>query len=196
MIFLTLFAILVILAGAVLYSQHQRSAWQAFAAAKGLQYLPGSLGVQPQMTGTHRGLTVVIDVEMRGGGKSRHPYTRCTVRVVELLPTGFALAEEGLLSGVSRFFGSQDIVIGDPELDAAAMIKGEDEAAVQRLLRHPSAREAALRVARYGGESRLEHNSVRLIRYGMCTDTAELVGLMDAATETAAQLAEAARATR
>ena len=196
MIFLTLFAILVILVGAVLFSQHQRSAWQAFAAEKGLRYISGGLGEQPRMSGTHRGLTVVFDVEMRGGGKSRHPYTRCTVRVTEPLPAGFALAEEGLLSGVSRFFGSQDILVGDSELDAAAMIKGDDEAAVQRLLRHPSARSAALRVVRFGGQSRLEDHSVRLIRYGMCTDTAELVGLMDAATEAAAQFAEAARATR
>ena len=191
---LPLFAIVAILVGSALLKMSQGNAWKAYAAARGMAFTPGGFVSQPQMSGTHRGLSVVFDVEMRGSGKNRYPYTRCNVGVPTALPAGFALSEEGFFSGVSRFFGSQDIQIGDAELDKAAMIKGTDEAAVQRLLRQSAAREAALKVVRHGGLSRVEDNTVRIIRYGMCTDSVALDALLEAAVDAAAQFAEGARA--
>ena len=54
-------------------------------------------------------------------------------------PTGLGLRlfREGVLSGVTRFVGMQDITLGDPRFDERFVVQGKPEAAVRELLTEP-----------------------------------------------------------
>ena len=188
----TITAVIAVIIGSIWFKQRQEDAWRAFAAGRGMVFTPGGFFGQPSMRGEHQGLPLSLEVEVRGSGKHRHLYTLVVVAIPAALPSGLALSEEGFFSGVSRFFGSQDIQVGDAELDAAAMIKGTDEEAVRQLLRQAPARQAALKVVRYGNHSRVEEGAVKLLRYGLSTDSTVLVQMMDEAVAAARGLAAGA----
>jgi hypothetical protein len=77
---------------------------------------------------------VVLDTYTESDGESSTTYTR--MRAPFLNPSGFrfTIYRKGPFSGLGKFFGMQDIEVGDPEFDEAFIIQGNDEVAVHRLL--------------------------------------------------------------
>jgi hypothetical protein len=85
--------------------------------------------------------TIVLDTYTVSEGESSTTYTR--MRVPFLNPGGFrfVIYRKGLFSGLGKFFGMQDIEVGDPEFDEAFIIQGNDEGTVYKLLADPKIRQ-------------------------------------------------------
>lgn len=52
----------------------------------------------------------------------------------------FTVYRKGLLTGLGKLLGMQDIEVGDPDFDGAFVIQGHDEARVRDLLADPKLR--------------------------------------------------------
>lgn len=63
-------------------------------------------------------------VSFFGGSKNSSPYTRVEFQLEKSVPV-LKLTPQGFFSGVSKFFGAQDIEIGVPEFDSRYMIAAQ-----------------------------------------------------------------------
>jgi hypothetical protein len=107
----------------VVYARRGR-AWEAFARDHGLT-LRGS--GRPVIEGRYHDAQIRVRLVYRGGGKSKRAVTEYRVNVRERMPAGFSVAKEGLLDRVGKFIGGKaDATIGDPELDEALWVQGDD----------------------------------------------------------------------
>lgn len=107
--------------------------WLGASQRLKLQFEPATGFGRPRMWGTYRGHPVTLDVRVYGSGKSQKTYTRAEVNLSSDLPRGLAVSNEHFFSGVGKFFGSQDIQVGNPALDDAFVIKGDNEHEVRAL---------------------------------------------------------------
>lgn len=117
------------------HGKRVEAAWTDTANKLGLRYEPGGfLAGGRQISGNLNGQFVVVDTISRGSGNSRTTYTRFRVRYPNALGLGLRLTREGFFSGIGKFFGMQDIEVGDQAFDDQVMIKGSDPAAIVQFL--------------------------------------------------------------
>jgi hypothetical protein len=85
--------------------------------------------------------TIVLDNHTVSEGETSTTYTR--LRAPFLNPAGFRfqIYRKGPFSGLGKMLGMQDIEVGDPEFDAAFIIKSNDEGTVRELLANPGLRQ-------------------------------------------------------
>lgn len=113
----------------VLASQHTKkveAAWSAAARELGFAYAPGSWKSHRGMHGAIEGRAVEISTITRGSGKHKQTYTRFEIAYGQSLGLGLRLTRQGFFSGVAKFFGGQDIEVGDAEFDENVVVKGRD----------------------------------------------------------------------
>jgi hypothetical protein len=152
--------------------QNQNQKWAAIAASIGLDFVEGSFLSYPRLLGSFDGVDVVVDTETRGSGKSKTVYTRFSATIPEPMPAGLALLKEGFLSGIGKFFGAQDIQLGDKRVDDALIIKGEDVAGVKRLLADRAVADAAIEVVNSGSEGSIQGQTVKILLHSINTNEA------------------------
>ncbi len=115
--------------GLAWFVQHQRRrAWQVAAEQLGLRYvLRGRLFKTAVLEGTTpEGYAVTIDTVHRGTDKQRQAYTRFVVDSGGRIDAGLEVAREGMLGRFARsLIGREDVQCGDPELDRAALLRGD-----------------------------------------------------------------------
>lgn len=133
------------IATGVAQSKKTNEAWAAAAKRLQLVFQPGQLFTRPRISGIHHGCSVLVTTFSRGSGKNQTTYTRFRVSFPNSLDLGLRLTRQGLMSGIGKFFGSQDIVVGDEGFDDAVVVKGRDPQRVIEFLT-PSRR---LRAARF-----------------------------------------------
>ncbi|MFT5583245.1 MAG: hypothetical protein ACI9VR_000823 [Cognaticolwellia sp.] len=125
------------------------------AATLGLEcFASGKWGI-PRLMGQYRGFEVVVDQEIHGSGKHKTTYTRFKAQPLKPLPLGLNVSKEGLGSKIGKFFGGQDIQIGDKRLDDALLIKGQSEVEVQKWFQQAGVGQAVMRFVRQGSQARL-----------------------------------------
>ena len=100
----------------------------------------------------HQGKHLIVfdlDIDPGGGFEGGYAFTSLTAAFHN--PTGFrfALHREHFIDEVGKFFGMQDIQIGDEEFDKSIIIRATDEARIRDLVTHgiladPAARESLL----------------------------------------------------
>ena len=106
----------------------QQTAWSDLAARTGLTFEPGGFfGPVPRVTGAYRGHPLTLDTFTRGSGKNRTTYTRIVLFVNNAANVYLALYQESVFSKIGKFFGMQDIQIGDEEIDRRFIIKSKPE---------------------------------------------------------------------
>lgn len=133
--------ILAILVGHMVVHARRGRGWEAFARERGLAFRGGG---RPVIEGRHHDTEVRVQLVYRGGSNSKRAVTLYRVAVRERMPPGFSVAKEGLLDRVGKVIGGRaDATIGDPELDAALWVKGDDMDTV-RLLQIPEVGTAVL----------------------------------------------------
>lgn len=112
----------------IYFSRRAREkAWRELAESLGLTYESGGFLGLSRVTGTYHGHSLTLDTFTRGSGKSRTTYTRIVLFVNNQATAYLALYEEGVFSKIGKFFGMQDIQIGDEELDRRFIIKSRPE---------------------------------------------------------------------
>lgn len=110
-----------------------KTAWQKVGARFGMRIQPGGFFKRARLVGNQQQCALEIRIDMRGG-KHKHPYTVITCGLPRSLRLGLRVYREGMLSGLGKLFGAQDIQTGDLDFDREYMIKGRSEAGVLRLL--------------------------------------------------------------
>lgn len=88
--------------------------------------------------------TVTLDTFIVPAGNVMIPYTRMRAPFVNRDGFRFKVYRKGMLSGLGRMFGMQDIEVGEPRFDDAFIVKGNDEAKVRSFFADAAIREALL----------------------------------------------------
>ena len=181
----------IVFGGLFWYKRYTQQRWQQIAASLGFDYVKGGFFSRPSMTGTREGIACTVDVEVRGSGKSKSTYTRMTAHVPAGLPAGIAVSKEGVLSGIGKFFGAQDIEIGDTTFDGACMVKGDDIDGVIRLFQDPGARDAVWELVHAGWEGTLRGDRAVVLVHGFSTNENVIAMHLDQVVRAAKALAAA-----
>ncbi len=112
---------------------HGRRGWEQLASERGLS-LRGSY-FSPVLEGRYDGVGVQVRLDRRRVGRSDQHYTRYRVAIGTPMPSGFRVRKEGLLQLLGKVVGiHDDIQVGNPELDDALVITGDDMVRIIRLL--------------------------------------------------------------
>ncbi len=134
--------------------KHQKL-YRDTAAVLGLNcFASGKYGT-PRLMGLYRGFEVLVDKEVHGSGKHKITYTRFRAQPLKPLPGGMSVCKEGLGGKIGKFFGGQDILVGDKRLDDALLIKGERELEIQQWFQQVGVGQAVIRFLDLGSRARL-----------------------------------------
>lgn len=89
-----------------------------------------------KITGRLDEVYVKVDTVTERHGKSSTTYTRLHAGYPDSrsLELGLTLTEEGFFSGIQKFFGAQDIQLGDDQFDGGFLVKGKNEDRVREFL--------------------------------------------------------------
>jgi hypothetical protein len=85
--------------------------------------------------------TITLDTFTVSSGHSTVTYTRMRAPYVNRDGFRFKVYRGGIFSEIGKFFGMQDIDIGDTAFDEDFVVKSNDESRVRTLLRNPRIRE-------------------------------------------------------
>lgn len=128
--------------GFMAYMAHRRrDEWRAFARENGLS-LGGSL-FHPTIEGRYGDHDVAVRIV---GSRRRNDDAKTIyrVRVAAPMPPGFSVGKEGVLHRLGKLVGIHDIAVGNPELDEALTIGGDDRVGIIRLMNVPEVGPAVL----------------------------------------------------
>lgn len=153
-------------------------AWKGAASSLGFVYREASLFDHPSMAGRHLGVEVLVDVERRGHGKNRRYYTRYRVYFGKHLGLGLWIGREGFFSGVSKFFGSQDIQLGDSSVDSTLMIKGSEPDRVRAFMTRDR-RDGAMMLVRRFPDAEIDDEGMLLLVRGVAKKAGTLTSNVD-----------------
>jgi len=132
-----IFVGVIVLVVAIAYFRRQarQRAWSELADRTGLTFESDGWFGTSRVTGVYRGHQLTLDTFRRGSsGKNSTTYTRIVLFVNNQSNLYLALYHEGVFSKIGKFFGMQDIQVGDIELDRRFIIKGKPEKAVVSVL--------------------------------------------------------------
>ena len=115
-------------------SKKTNEAWATVARQLQLVFQPGQIFSRPRISGIHKGCSVLVTTFSKGSGKNQTTYTRFRVSYPHSLDLGLRLTKQGMLSGIGKFFGTQDIEVGDEGFDDAVVVKGRDPERVKEFL--------------------------------------------------------------
>ena len=117
-----------------LFGPSKNEIWSQIANDIGGKYEEGEFWERSYINYQHANWEIVLDTFTRSHGKTRHTYTRMRAPFANKDGLYFKIYREGFFSGVGKFFGMQDIEIGDSFFDDNFIIKGNDEYQISRLL--------------------------------------------------------------
>ena len=89
----------------------------------------------------HKEWVITLDTYTQSHGKSATTYTRLRAPYVNADRFQFKIYRKGIFSGMAKFFGEQDIEIGDPAFDDAFIIQGNDSRHVRTFFQNPRIRQ-------------------------------------------------------
>jgi hypothetical protein len=111
--------------------------WLHFSVVVGAEFVEGGLLKGSKVRARVDAWVVTLDAIDRGEGDF---YTRMRAPFVNLDGFQFRIYRKGLLSGLGKWLGMQDIEVDEPEFDEAFVIQGNDEPRVRQLFADPTLR--------------------------------------------------------
>lgn len=117
-----------------LFGPSKAEIWSQMAADIGADYIEGGWFKGDGVIYQHGEWKLVLDTYTVRSDKSSTTYTRMRAPFVNRDGLYFKIYREGLFSSVGKFFGMQDLEIGDPFFDDSFVIKGNDQQQLIRLL--------------------------------------------------------------
>jgi hypothetical protein len=117
-----------------------------------------------------RDVTLVIDIDPGGGFENGYESTVLSAPFHNADHFKFALHHEGFLDEIGKFFGMQDLEIGDAAFDAAVVVKSSDATRIRTLLQDGALRSTLQEltdftfeiVLPHGEETEQNHSQLRL----------------------------------
>lgn len=117
-----------------LFGPSKAEIWSQMAADIGANYIEGGWFKGDGVVYRHGEWTLVLDTYTVRSQNSSTTYTRLRAPFVNRDGLYFKIYREGVFSSVGKFFGMQDLQIGDPFFDETFVIKGNDQRQLTRLL--------------------------------------------------------------
>ncbi len=159
---------------AIAHNKKTNLAWSDAARTLGLTYRPGGFLQSRRIEGRLKELRVVVDTFSRSSGKHSTSYTRYRVDFPRSLGLGLQLRREGMFSSVSKFFGSQDIKVGDASFDNSMLVKGHNVHGIREFLT-PARRLRIQRFITSRQEAVIDDSSIRYTKVGIVSKSSALV---------------------
>jgi hypothetical protein len=118
------------------FGPSREAVWRQLSEAIGGQYVDGGFWKGDKVVAEHGEWTITLDVYTVHANNAHISYTR--MRAPYVNPSGFRfnIYRRGFFSDVAKWFGMQDITIGDPQFDHEFIVKANHEAHVRELLSH------------------------------------------------------------
>lgn len=123
------------------FGPSQNEIWSQIATDIGGEYIDQGFWKTNELRYRHAEWELLLDTFTVSTGKSSTTYTRMRAPFVNKDGLYFKVYRESIFSGAGRFFGMQDLQIGNPFFDDAFVIKGNNEAKVRLLLADPNLQE-------------------------------------------------------
>ncbi|RKU10751.1 DUF3137 domain-containing protein [Candidatus Poribacteria bacterium] len=108
--------------------------WTQIAADIGGEFIEGSFWGKDVLIYKHGEWQILLDTYVVSTGTSSFPLTRMRAPFINKDGLYFKISREGFFSSIGKFFGMQDIEIGDPFFDKQFIIKGSDPEKIKLLL--------------------------------------------------------------
>lgn len=117
------------------FSSSQSEIWSQIANEIGGDFIDGGFWEKDLLEFRHKEWTILLDTyKPPGSNSSTTTYTRMRVPFVNKDNLYFDIQREGIFQSIGKFFGSQDIIIGDRFFDDQFMIKSNSEEKIRQLL--------------------------------------------------------------
>ncbi len=110
------------------------STQEVWSAEIGGQYVEGGFWKGDKVEATHGPWTIILDTYTVSNGKTSTVYTRMRAPFVDPEGFRFTIYREGIFSDVGKWFGMQDIEIGDEAFDRDFILKSNQELKLRELL--------------------------------------------------------------
>ena len=123
-----------------LFGPSRREVWRQLSSDMGGEFHEGGLFSPFAVQARTGDWIITLDTFTQGDGKTNQTFTR--VRAPYFNPDGFRfqIYRAGLLSGLGKAMGLQDIEVGHPRFDRDFVIKGNAPRRLRRLLDHEDIR--------------------------------------------------------
>ena len=130
------------------YENNGNSVWPVFAGHLNGSYIERSYWHSDKASVTYRGLQIVFDnyTEYRTVASTtvQQTYTSVTVEYHPANDFAFEIKRENIVSSITKFFGAQDVEVGDAAFDKAFLIKSNNPAFAKKLLADREVKNAIL----------------------------------------------------
>ena len=117
-----------------LFGPSKKEIWSQIAYDIGGRFKHGGFWARDYISYYHEEWEIILDTYTVSTGKSKITYTRMRAPFANRDGLYFKIYRKGFFSGVSKFFGMQDIEIGDEYFDKDFIIKGNSEYQIGNLL--------------------------------------------------------------
>lgn len=186
-IILVILLLVILVPLSIKQAQQANEAWSATARELGLHYQPGGFLSSRNIRGSYQGCQIHVDTyTVRSGKNNSTTYTRFRIDYPSL-GMGLKLEEEGFFTGVTKFFGAQDIQVGDPAFDGDVLVKGSYAKRIQEFLT-PARRMRILRFLKNHSGATITDNEISWRTHGVMRHQAGLVSGIQAGARLASHL--------
>ena len=124
-----------------LFGPSRKEIWRKLSEEAGGRYVDGGFWKGDKVQVEHEDWTVTLDSYAVSTGKVTIVYTRMRAPFVNPSGFRFLVYRKSLFTGLGKFFGMQDIEVGDSLFDDQFVVQSTDEAKIQILLSAPRLRE-------------------------------------------------------
>jgi len=124
-----------------LFGPSTQEVWRQLCAEIGAQYVDGGFWKGNMVQGAHGPWTITLDTYTVSSGKSSITYTRMRAPFVDPEGFRFTVYRKGIFSEIGKWFGMQDIEIGDRRFDQDFILKSNQEMKLRELLGSSKIRE-------------------------------------------------------
>ncbi len=116
------------------FGPSRKEIWHQFCDEVGGQYHVGGFLKSDKVIIRHGAWTTVLDTVNQNAGQHSQTYTR--IRAPYVNPGGFrfTIYRKTIFTGIGKLLGMQDVEVGDPDFDAAFVVRGNDEGRLRALL--------------------------------------------------------------
>ena len=108
--------------------------WTQIAADIGGEFIEGGFWGKDVLIYKHGEWQILLDTYVVSTGTSSYTVTRMRAPFINKDSLYFKISREGFFSSIGKFFGMQDIEIGDQFFDKQFVIKGNDPEKIKLLL--------------------------------------------------------------
>ena len=108
--------------------------WEQIATDIDGEFIEGGFWKKDVLIYKRREWQILLDTYTVSTGQSSHTCTRMRAPFVNKDGLYFQISREGFFSSIGKFFGIQDIEIGDPFFDKQFVIKGNNREKIKLLL--------------------------------------------------------------